>query len=112
MRTKREEMSEKPSFHQKVIGIIKKIPRGKVAAYGQIAAYAGNPRAARQVVRILHSSSRKEKLPWYRVINSKGTISLKPNHCYEIQKQLLLEEGIEFDKNDKVDFKRYLWSPY
>jgi methylated-DNA-protein-cysteine methyltransferase-like protein len=82
-----------------------------VATYGQIAAYAGNPRAARQVVWILHSSSGKEKLPWHRVINSKGRISLKPNYGLEIQRELLRQEGVEFDENDTVDFERFLWSP-
>ena len=99
------------TFHQRVKDIIKKIPEGKVATYGQIAVCAGSPRAARQVVRILHSSSRKDKLPWHRVINRKGQISLKPNSGYEIQKGLLEKEGVTFDKNDTVDFNRYLWSP-
>jgi methylated-DNA-protein-cysteine methyltransferase-like protein len=98
------------SFNQKVKEIIRKIPKGKVATYGQIAAYAGNPRGARQVVWILHSSSGKDKLPWHRVINSKGCISLKPNSGFEIQKGLLLQEGIKFDKNDTVNFEKYLWN--
>ena len=99
------------SFHQRAKDIIKRIPRGKVATYGQIAAYAGNPRAARQVAWVLHSSSQKDQLPWHRVINSKGRISLKRNYGYEIQRELLEKEGIEFDKHDNIDFGRYLWSP-
>jgi len=102
--------SQTLSFTQKVKQIIKKIPRGKVATYGQIAAYACNPRAARQVAWILNSSSRKDKLPWHRVINRQGKISLKPNQGYEIQKALLRKEGVKFDKNDRIDFERYLWS--
>lgn len=99
------------SFHQKVIGIIKSIPKGKVATYGQIAALAGNPRAARMVVRVLHSSSGKEKLPWHRVINSKGSISLKPGTGYEVQKALLEKEEIIFKQDDSIDLKRFLWQP-
>ena len=99
------------SFSQRIKDIIKKIPRGKVATYGQIATMAGNPRGARQVVRILHSSSRKDKLPWHRVINSKGRISLQPGFGYETQKSLLLKEGIVFDRHDTVDFERFLWTP-
>ncbi len=99
------------SFYQRVIEIIKYIPEGKVATYGQIAAYAGNPRAARQVAYILHSSSGKENLPWHRVVNSRGGISLKPRRGYELQKQLLKEEGIRFKENDCIDLKRYLWLP-
>ncbi|MFH1699235.1 MAG: MGMT family protein [Candidatus Zixiibacteriota bacterium] len=100
----------KQSFHQKVVEIIKKIPRGKVATYGLIAALAGSPRAARQVVRALHASSRKEKLPWHRVINSQGKIGLKPGEGYELQRQLLLDEGVIFRENDSVDLDIYLWS--
>lgn len=99
------------SFYQRVVDIIKKVPYGKVATYGQIAAYAGNPRAARQVSYILHSSSGKKNLPWHRVINSKGGISLRPRHGYELQKQLLKKEGIKFTKNDTIDLKKFLWFP-
>ena len=98
------------TFHQRAIEIIRQIPKGKVATYGQIAALAGSPRAARQVVRVLHSSSRKEDLPWHRVIGSKGTISLKPNHGYEIQRGLLEHEGIAFRDDDSIDLDKYLWS--
>jgi methylated-DNA-protein-cysteine methyltransferase-like protein len=96
-------------FSELVIRIIKQIPYGKVATYGQIASYAGNPKGARQVSWLLHSSSQKENLPWHRVVNSKGRISLPKNHGYKIQKGLLEEEGIVFTKNDSIDFKRYLW---
>jgi methylated-DNA-protein-cysteine methyltransferase-like protein len=99
----------KKTFHQRVIGIIKNIPEGKVATYGQIAQFAGNSRAARQVAYILHSSSGKENLPWHRVVNSRGSISLKPKHGYELQKQLLKKEGIKFDKNDCIDLNRFSW---
>jgi len=112
MKTKRQKIFEGSSFSQRVKDIIKKIPSGRVATYGQIAAYAGNPRAARQVVWILHSSTRKDKLAWHRVVNRRGQISLKPKYGYEIQKMLLKNEGIKFDKSDIIDFDRYLWSPF
>jgi len=98
-------------FSQRVKDIIKQIPRGKVATYGQIAAFAGSPRAARQVVRLLHSSSRKDKLPWHRVINSQGKISLKPGFGYEEQRKLLEREGVKFNLYGVIDFDRYLWAP-
>ncbi|MCK4857323.1 MAG: MGMT family protein [candidate division Zixibacteria bacterium] len=100
----------KTSLTQRIKDIIKQIPRGRVATYGLIAAQAGNPRAARQVVRVLRSSSRKDELPWHRVINRQGHISLKPNQGYELQKALLEEEGILFDDNDSIDLDRCLWS--
>lgn len=94
---------------QKIIDTIRKIPKGKVTTYGQIAAKAGNPQAARQVVRVLHTCSEKEHLPWFRVINSKGQISLKPGSGFELQKSLLEGEGVKFDDKDKIDFKKYGW---
>jgi len=99
------------TFHQRVIEIIKNIPEGKVCTYGKISSLAGNSRAARQVSYILHSSSRKENLPWHRVVNSKGGISLKPNHGYELQKKLLEKEGVEFNQDKCIDLKRFLWNP-
>lgn len=96
-------------FTLKVIELIRRIPEGRVATYGLIAARAGNPRAARQVGRILHSSSRKNDLPWHRVVNRMGRISLKSFRGYEIQKQLLEKEGIVFTENDIIDFDRFLW---
>ena len=99
------------SFSQRVKDVIKKVPEGKVATYGQIAALAGNPRAARQVVRILHSSSEKDKFPWHRIVNRQGRIALKPGYGYEIQRELLRQEGIRFGKDDTINFDRYLWTP-
>ncbi|MFX1518051.1 MAG: MGMT family protein [Promethearchaeota archaeon] len=98
-----------PSFSQRVKDIIKKIPKGKVATYGQIATFAGNSRASRQVAWVLHSSSNKDNLPWHRVINSKGKISLPHNGGYEMQKELLELEGIKFDKHERINFDKYLW---
>ena len=99
------------SFFRRVITLIKKIPRGKVATYGQIAALAGNPRAARQVAWVLHSASDKEKLPWPRVINSQGRISLPRYGGYELQRALLVKEGIKFDATDQIALARFQWKP-
>jgi methylated-DNA-protein-cysteine methyltransferase-like protein len=98
---------EERSFYRKVIGVIKNIPKGKVATYGLVATIAGNPRAARQVAYILHSSSIKYNLPWHRVVNNKGKISLKPLQGGELQKKLLKKEGIVFDKNNHIDLKKF-----
>lgn len=64
-------------YTERVIEIIKNIPEGKVMTYGQIARIAGSPRGARQVVRVLHSMSAKYNLPWHRVINTKGELTIK-----------------------------------
>jgi len=99
------------SFFRRVVTSIKKIPRGKVATYGQIAALAGNPRAARQVAWVLHSASDKEKLPWQRVINSQGGISLPRYGGYELQRALLMKEGVKFDADEQIALARFQWKP-
>ncbi|MFW9771918.1 MAG: MGMT family protein [Candidatus Heimdallarchaeota archaeon] len=97
-------------FSKKVKELIKQIPYGKVATYGQIAALAGNPRGARQVSWILHSCTKKDNLPWHRVINSKGGISLPIGGGYETQRSLLELEGISFKANNSIDLNVYLWN--
>ena len=99
------------TYQQRIIALIKRIPRGRVATYGHLARLAGNPHGARQVVWALNSSWEKENLPWHRVINSQGRISLKPGQGFELQKALLEDEGVCFDANDTVDLERYLWTP-
>jgi len=79
--------------------------------YGGIARAAGSPRGARQVVRILHSMSRKYKLPWHRVINAKGMISLTEDESSSLQKLYLQEEGIIFNEKGVVDLKQYQFDP-
>ena len=98
-----------PSFTERAKQAIAGIPYGKVATYGQIAACAGNYRASRQVAWLLHSSSRKENLPWHRVINSRGSISLPVGRGFEEQKLLLEREGIRVDEDGRIDLARYLW---
>ena len=94
-----------------VIRLIKSIPRGKVATYGQIACLTGLYPSVRRVVWILHSCSKKEGLPWHRVVNRQGAISLKPGAGYEKQKEMLKKEGVVFDEQDRIDLERYLWEP-
>jgi methylated-DNA-protein-cysteine methyltransferase-like protein len=99
------------TFSEKIKALIKRIPRGKVATYGQIAALAGNPLGARQVVWVLNSSSRKDKLPWHRVINSQGRISLPKGEGYETQRALLYKEGVLFNQAGKLSLAKYQWKP-
>ena len=96
------------AFTRKALNIIRNIPEGKVLTYGRAAALAGKPRGARQISRLLHSMSNKHDLPWHRIVNSKGKISLKQSHGYELQKALLESEGIKFSKSDTIDLKLYL----
>lgn len=98
-------------FTTKVVELLRSIPLGKVATYGQIAALAGSPRAARQVVRVLHTLSSKENLPWHRVVNKEGRIALKPFQGYERQKERLESEGIVLGPTGRIDLDRHLWRP-
>ncbi len=85
------------------------IPIGKVATYGQIAQLAGNNKAARQISRILHSSSEKHDLPWHRVINSHGKISLRSGDGFEMQKAIMESESI-IVSGDRIDLKVFQWN--
>ncbi|KZR57030.1 DNA methyltransferase [Bacillus badius] len=94
-------------FTAEVIRILKEIPSGCVVTYGQVARMAGSPRAARQVVRILHSMSRKYQLPWHRVVNAKGEIAVPDADSRQWQRSLLEKEGIVFTKDGRVDWKQF-----
>ena len=94
-----------------IIAVLRRIPKGKISSYGRVAELAGYPNGARQVVRILHTLSRKEGLPRHRVVNREGCIALKSDDAYEDQKTLLKKEGIGFLPNGKVDLTRFLWNP-
>lgn len=94
-------------FTDQVIQIIKDIPSGQVMTYGQIAAWAGSPRAARQVVRILHSMSRKYNLPWHRVINAQGKVSIQDEESFMLQIMFLQSEGVEVTQEGYVELELY-----
>jgi methylated-DNA-protein-cysteine methyltransferase-like protein len=104
-------MNSKAPLTERILAVLRAIPKGKVSAYGHIAAMAGSPRGARQVVRILHSLGEKEKLPWHRVINSAGRISLPMDGAGGIQRKLLLKEGVAVDAKGRVDVRKHGWDP-
>ncbi|ALS25888.1 MGMT family protein [Paenibacillus cisolokensis] len=98
-------------FTMRVIEIIKRIPEGRVMTYGQVAEQAGSPRAARQVVRILHAMSRAHRLPWHRVVNAKGEIAIKDDEGREMQVLYLRSEGVEVDVDGSIDLDKYRHVP-
>lgn len=98
-------------FTQRVVTILQSIPQGRVMTYGQIAGLAGNPQAARQVVRILHALSEKENLPWHRVINAKGQIGFHDRDAIQTQKRLLENEGVRIEPEGQIDLSLYQWHP-
>ena len=90
-------------FTAEVVRILKEIPEGYVVTYGQVARMAGSPRAARQVVRILHTMSEKHALPWHRVVNARGEIAVPDEKSKELQRLLLQGEDVDFLSDGRVD---------
>ena len=96
------------TFKEQVTEIVKRVPYGKVTTYGTVATLAGSPRAARMVAGILHLE--EQSLPWQRIINKQGHISIR-GCVYDknFQKRLLEQEGIEVSPDFMIDLDRYGW---
>jgi methylated-DNA-protein-cysteine methyltransferase-like protein len=96
--------------YKRIYAVVRLIPRGRVATYGQVAALAGLPRHARQVGYALQALPDGMDVPWQRVINSKGEISARPHPYAEQQQRALLErEGVVFDANGRISLPRFGW---
>lgn len=102
-------MDNYPYFTSRSLEIIGSIPPGRVTSYGKVAALAGNPRGARQVARLLHGMSQKYSLPWHRVVNREGRISLPVDSGFLRQKELLEHEGVSVTPDGRIDMKKYGW---
>lgn len=94
---------------ERIYRTVRQIPRGKVAAYGWIAERTGLPRGARRVGRALRTLPSARRIPWHRVVNAQGRISLPPGSAAaRKQRELLMTEGIIFH-NQRIDLDRYGW---
>jgi methylated-DNA-protein-cysteine methyltransferase related protein len=97
-------------FKKNVIRAVNSVPSGSVVSYGQIALMVGIPRAARQVGWVLHEYG--EKTPWWRVINNAGRISTNcEEHTADMQRSLLISEGIAVSESLKIDIEKYRYRP-
>ena len=95
--------------YQKIFAMVRRIPRGRVATYGQIAELAGLEGHARQVGYALHSLH-EDDVPWHRVVNARGEISPRSaGDSHELQRLLLEAEGVVFDRAGRIEMKRYSW---
>ena len=100
------------NFYEAVYRIVRLIPKGRVMTYGQIATLLGQPRAARAVGFAMRASGNRPDVPWQRVINAQGSISIKGEVERPILQRVLLEaEGIVFDAQDCCNLSTYRWEP-
>jgi methylated-DNA-protein-cysteine methyltransferase related protein len=97
--------------YQDIYSVVVRIPKGRVATYGQIARLAGRPGHARLVGYALHALRGHSTLPWHRVINAKGMISPRSGaSTADVTQRLKLEkEGVKFDKNCRISLTRFQW---
>ncbi len=98
---------------ESICAVIARIPKGRVATYGQVAALAGLPGRARQVGAVLRDLPEGRKVPWQRVINAGGKVSPRGGPGWEegYQRHLLQEEGVVFSASGRVDLARFGWDP-
>jgi len=109
----RRKGNDRPSDkYQRIYAVATRIPRGRVATYGQVAALAGLPRQARLVGYALHALPAESSVPWHRVVNAKGEISIRANGLGhdDLQAQLLRREGVRFVAGS-IPLPRYRWEP-
>jgi methylated-DNA-protein-cysteine methyltransferase related protein len=98
--------------YQRIYAVARRVPRGRVATYGQIAHIAGIGRGARQVGYALHALPAGTTLPWHRVINAKGEVSLRADGSGAITQRIRLEqEGVRFNARGRVALSKFGWQP-
>lgn len=91
---------------------VRRIPRGRVATYGQVAALAGMPGHARQVGYALHALEAGSRVPWHRVVNARGRISFPPESMdWAVQRALLEGEGVCLGTGGVIPLARFQWRP-
>lgn len=104
------EKQKKSNLYEAVYDIVRHIPKGKVATYGMIASIIGNVRLSRAVGYALHANPDNSRTPCHRVVFRDGSLAL--GFAFggaHVQREMLEEEGVTFNKNGKVDMKTCLW---
>lgn len=100
------------SEYQRYYQVIRRIPRGRVATYGQIADLAGRPGHARRVGYALAALPMGQKVPWHRVINAKGAVSPRAHPAGDREQIVLLKrEHVRFDEQGRICLRRFQWRP-
>ena len=108
----REPRHPRTSVYQSIYAVVRRIPKGRVGTYGQVARLAGLGNHARQVGYALHRLSDDSEVPWQRVVNQRGEVSARSFAGMEfVQRALLEAEGVEFSGRGRIDLTRYQWRP-
>ena len=101
-----------PSSYARIYAVVRRIPKGRVATYGQVAELAGLPRAARQVGYAMAALRPSTRVPWQRVVNARGEVSVRAEPGAEqVQRRRLEREGVRFDAAGRIALSRYGWQP-
>jgi methylated-DNA-protein-cysteine methyltransferase-like protein len=96
--------------HDRIYEVIRRIPRGRVATYGQVADLAGIPGQPRRIGYALSALAPDSGIPWHRVINAQGKISFPPRSAHEkLQRRLLTQEGVVFDSTGHTNLSLFRW---
>ncbi|HEX5758813.1 MAG TPA: MGMT family protein [Thermoanaerobaculia bacterium] len=106
-------MPHRSDRYARIYAVVRRIPEGRVATYGQVAALAGIPGHAREVGYALHALPDGADAPWQRVLNARGEVSPRSGAGWAegYQRHLLEEEGVAFDPRGRVDLARFRWEP-
>jgi methylated-DNA-protein-cysteine methyltransferase-like protein len=105
-----ESRREKTTY-ERIYAVVRRVPHGKVATYGQVAEMAGLKGHARQVGYALHALPRGTRVPWHRIMNARGQISLRRQGGADLTQRMLLEkEGVAFDMAGRVSLDRFRWT--
>ncbi len=104
-------MSGSPGNYARIYAMVRKVPRGRVATYGQIASLAGLGGHARQVGYAL-AALEDDRVPWHRIVNARGEVSPRSwGDSHHLQRDLLEAEGVEFSETGRISLTRFRWKP-
>jgi len=107
-----QSVDKNSTTYERIYGVVRRIPCGRVATYGQVAKLAGLPGRARQVGYAMYALPGGTRVPWQRVINAAGRVSRRRVPGAELTQRMLLErEGVRFGPGGRISLARFGWAP-